>query len=129
MNWTSTKPNSPGVWWYCDGVSEEVQRWGVYGDGDDLIAGQVNNEGRIYDSRLVAFVPDGFWCKQDAPPAHIAPKPPAMQMWLAEINSSKAIRYIVRVGDRFTALNENCQFCGSGFWNGIGQTYTLIRKV
>ena len=138
MTWQTNKPDSPGVWWYCDGINSTVYQyhaWLPVEPRELFIASVTPPDGRTEYVRAfpATNAPEGYWLKQDTPPAFIAPKPPKVEwdeVWEAQYKYSdgKPPRWIYKKGERFVATNLEGIPQATGHVRELCN-YTLIRKV
>lgn len=120
-NWQTNKPDSPGIWWWCDGVSDEVKCYRVFKESGDLL--------EIMWHEPVSYS-EGYWLKQPTPPAFIAPKPPTLvwdEIWEATYEGER--RWLYRKGDRLLSMTDEGEPSATTSWDWASVNYQLIRKV
>jgi hypothetical protein len=134
-NWQTNKPDSPGIWWWCDGVSDEVKEYLAWKGMHGSYIAMIGKNGTTGVSHELHNAPDGYWLKQPTPPAFFAPKPPTLEwdeIWEAEyiwLHVDDKRRWLYKRGIRFVSCDVDGNPQATGDWGDAKNNYKLIRKV
>lgn len=128
MNWSKSKPDAPGIWYWCYGKEDKVFKYVVL---NSIFLKRLYDDGAIGPKERVDDCKFGYWCRSVEPKAYIEHKPPKIryEVWTANHVQSNQKLWLHVYENGYVAFDSDGKQQAIGLKQNLEGSFYDLEKV